>query len=217
MTDREIQRVLGAVQFERCADSFDPLGCCPGCNGVFPSWLGLKSAWEHVCKWDDAHRTLRGNIAQLLASDTSGETASLSDATVRRLFDAFGLRLEPTANLPTGLGRPEPVSAGVGRIDRSPTSSSTSRSRHEKGDREPNERQEKQEKQHEKQQEKHGEKLRERQNERQFDRQRRRSRDKSRERSRERRSRSRSRRRERRRSDSRNRRQDRHDRGRRRR
>mmetsp|Transcript_33773 Transcript_33773/g.73925 ORF Transcript_33773/g.73925 Transcript_33773/m.73925 type:complete len:216 (+) Transcript_33773:6-653(+) len=99
-----VRRALEALPFERLASSLKPLGTCPGCGASFPAWLGFRGAWEHLCKWEDAHVALRRKVAAIVDEDLGGqnpEKQGISDANVQKILDFLGFKADPGLKLPS--------------------------------------------------------------------------------------------------------------------
>eukprot|EP00418_Pyrodinium_bahamense_P011539 CAMPEP_0179103302 /NCGR_PEP_ID=MMETSP0796-20121207/47859_1 /TAXON_ID=73915 /ORGANISM="Pyrodinium bahamense, Strain pbaha01" /LENGTH=257 /DNA_ID=CAMNT_0020801207 /DNA_START=36 /DNA_END=806 /DNA_ORIENTATION=- len=137
VAETEVQRALEAVPYQRLANAIDPLGTCPACGAIFPTCLGIKGAWEHTCKWEDAHEALRLRVAEIVTTDMAARSASdppagLGDGAVRRVLDALGFQVEPGTALPScsvGSGGPHGSSSSSSRRKSKSSSSSSAAGR----------------------------------------------------------------------------------------
>uniref|UniRef100_A0A7S1L798 Uncharacterized protein n=1 Tax=Alexandrium catenella TaxID=2925 RepID=A0A7S1L798_ALECA len=124
VAEMEVRQTLEAIPFERLAGSIDPFVTCPACGALAPSCLGIKAAWEHTCKWEDAHEALRLRVSEIVSAELAGRPAhgggaTLGDQAVGRVLEALGFQVESGATLPSV----EPAKAA-----RSPATSATSSS-----------------------------------------------------------------------------------------
>mmetsp|Transcript_47736 Transcript_47736/g.92305 ORF Transcript_47736/g.92305 Transcript_47736/m.92305 type:complete len:210 (-) Transcript_47736:42-671(-) len=100
----EVGRVLETIPYETLGPFIVPLGTCPACKAIFPTCLGIVGAWEHICKWEDAHGEVRDNVAEIVKAELSNERKSLSnidDNAVRTLLDLLGFQVESGMALPS--------------------------------------------------------------------------------------------------------------------
>lgn len=97
--------MLEVVPFQRLVDALEPLGKCPDCGAIFPACLGLRSAWEHACKWEESHGQVRASISEIVIADLQGRArdrrSGLSDFALRRVLDTLGFHVAAGGTLPS--------------------------------------------------------------------------------------------------------------------